>query len=162
MIDPVRIDQVTIRQAVPRDVDWMVQAGREFHGLTCYGKVAEYDPEAVRAQLQRMIVMPADNVIFVAEGGNGLVGMLGAFITPTWFAPKCRVAIELFWWVDPAARKSQAGARLLDELERWWPQRGARGLLMLRTPNVEPKVMDRLYRIRGYVPWDGYYMKWGA
>lgn len=157
-----RTAQVLIRRAEAVDLGWIIELGREFHAATIYGKVAGYDERAVFKQLDFMRRHPSAGVIFVAEGEMGPVGMIGAIINAPWFNPLCLVAQELFWWVTPTARKTQAGALLLAELERWWPTVGAKGLLMLRTPNVAPKVMDRLYRIRGFTPWDGYYMKWGG
>lgn len=149
---------VTVRPARADDISWCVETGKRFHAATVYGSVAQFDDGDVRLRVARMIAGWQDSVVYIAEEGGERVGTIGAVLNSPWFNLRSRFAQELFWWVVPEARKSKAGPMLLDALERWWPTR-AQGLLMLRTPNIEPKVMDRLYRIKGFRPWDGYYMK---
>lgn len=155
-----RIRNGAVRPATGRDIPSIVEMGKRFHARTAYGALAPLDEATVLARLDREIVRER-GVVFIAEGEGRTLGMLGATIGSPWFNERIKVAIELFWWVDEEARRSGAGRELLEELERWWPSR-ASGLLMMRTPNIEPALMDRLYRMRGFVPWDQYYCKFGG
>ncbi len=147
-----------IRRAGIWDIPDIVSMGHKFHALTAYAHIAPIDAAALRERLLAMIHSRNGDVVFIAERDGMAIGMLGAIITGPWFNPHYRVTQEIFWWVEESARNTGAGSRLLEALEEWWPNH-SQGLLMLRTPNIEVEKMDALYRAKGFIPWDGYYMK---
>lgn len=150
-----RTSSVTVRAATVADIPAIVAMGQRFHSLTTYGVVVPLDEPSVARRLREEI--QGEGVVFIAEAGGPPLGMLGATIAEPWFGPQ-KFVLELFWWVEAFARGTGAGLALLDAIEAWWPSR-ATALLMLRTPNLKPEAMDRLYRMRGYRPWEQMYLK---
>lgn len=149
-----------VRVAGVTDIPAIVRMGKQFHGLTAYARNSTLDEADVRRQLLAMVRSEAGDVVFVAERSDrAIVGMLGAIVTSPWFNRGYRVMQELFWWVNPEGRRERAGGELLAAIEAWWPKY-ANGLLMLATPNIEPEKMSRLYRMKGFAPFDTYYAKW--
>jgi GNAT superfamily N-acetyltransferase len=144
-----------IRHATLDDVTTIINMGERFHSSTVYGDVAGLDRETVAETLVGLI--GGRGAIFICENESAVVGMLGVLVTNPWFNRKIKVTLELFWWVDEDSRKSGAGRLLFNALQAWWPER-SEALIMLRTPNIEPEKMDRLYRMKGFTPWDQTYM----
>ncbi len=67
------------------------------------------------------------------------------------------VAMEAFWYVDPAARG--AGLRLMKEFERRASGRGARRLIMGRTARLSTEALDKIYQRFGYVETETLFVK---
>jgi GNAT superfamily N-acetyltransferase len=145
-----------IRLATVEDIPVLVAMGKRFHSKTVYGDIAPLDDRSLVSVFDRLIA--GDKGVLFVAGDDALTGALGAIITTPWFNTQCPLTLELFWWVDPEARRSGAGSALFDAINAWWPPR-SRGLYMLRTPNIKPEVMDRFYRRRGFRVWDQYYLK---
>lgn len=147
----------SVRCATHADIAAVIEIGHRFHDATVYGQAAELDNPTLIERLGRL-VQAKDGLLLVAEERGEIVGTLGAIVTTPWFNKHRHVMQELFWWVNPEARGTGAGGALFEALEDASERLGM-PLLMMRTPNIEPAVMDRLYRMKGFVPWDSYYMK---
>jgi GNAT superfamily N-acetyltransferase len=150
------MSEIVVRPAAEADVPEILRMGRSFHEQTAYARVVSLNVDAVAARVRRLIAGEGFAQVAMMNGEH--VGMLGASLTAPWFNPDYRVTQELYWWVEPSVRELRVGSRLLEQLEAWWPQH-SNGLLMLRTPNIDTERMDALYRAKGFIPWDGYYMK---
>lgn len=146
----------SVRVAKVEDIPAVIDIGQRFHQETVYGQIADLDDETLVERLSKTIAR--DGIVFVAESGGEIVGTAGAIITTPWFNKHQKIALELMWWVNPEARGCGAGSALFDALDNWSLRLGLH-LVMMRTPNIAPQVMDRLYRMKGLVPWDSYYVK---
>jgi GNAT superfamily N-acetyltransferase len=133
----------TIAAALPRDIDVLVEMGREFHASSEYAQVFKFNEDALRATMMSLIVSDFGDILVSTVDGT-ITGMIGLVV----FAhPLCGdlTATELFWWVDPHHR-GPSGVRLLRQAENWARERGATKLTMI-APN--PRV-ELLYRKLGY------------
>ena len=84
--------------------------------------------------------------IFVAVIGGRWVAMAGG----RWFDPDHGVVQLWGMWVDPAQRRSGVGARLVDEVDRWGREQGARSLRLGVIEGVD--AAPAFYRRLGFEP----------
>jgi len=137
-----------IREATIADVPRLVEMGVAFLASTPYGLLLATHPDRIDA-LMRMLVENPVGVVFVSTDRAGaLTGMLGGLcfshvLSGEW------VASELFWWVDPAARGTSAGVRLLDRAEAWARDQGVVALHMIAPLG---SAVAHVYTRRGYAP----------
>lgn len=141
-----------IREACPSDVPAILVMAERFHALSPWAPVA-FDAEAVLSTVAHMLGN-ADMVIFVADHGCGAVGMAGMMLAKVFFGA-ATLAQEAFWYCEDA----RDSLRLLDVSERWAVQRGAYAVNMARLEGVRDVALDKLYRRRGYVPNEHFYLK---
>lgn len=87
-----------------------------------------------------------EKVIFLAEGDNGCVGMVGAFARPE--EPVTRNLYGM--WVAPEARSSGVGMRLVEEILTWSREAKAEEVKLWVVESNEKAV--ELYRRAGFVP----------
>ena len=137
-----------IRDATEGDVSALVQMGKAFHGMSGYAEVIEFAPASFEATVLNMI---ADNnsVILVMERNAKIVGMAAGQVYPIYFNHAHKTSQELFWWVSPDARGSEALA-LKAALEYAVNSMGAASLAMMNMPGLRDKALARLYRLHGY------------
>ena len=133
-----------MRPATLADVEAIVAMGHRFLTQSVYRGTLADNPDRVRALATELITVP-DGEVIVADEAGALVGML-ALVAYAHHLSGERVAGEVAWWVDAAARG--IGIRLLRAAERWARTRGAiRFELIAPTPDVEA-----LYARLGYAP----------
>jgi GNAT superfamily N-acetyltransferase len=84
--------------------------------------------------------------IFVAVVGARWVAMAGG----RWFDPDHGVVQLWGMWVDPAERRSGVGARLVDAVDRWGREQGARSLRLGVIEGVD--AAPAFYRRLGFEP----------
>ena len=83
----------------------------------------------------------------VLETGGRVVGMIGLAVLPHFMSGEL-VASELFWWVEPEARRGTGGVRLLRRAESW-----ARSTQAVRMQMIAPTAhVAKFYQALGYVP----------
>lgn len=117
----------TIRHATEADVDSIVKMARQFIAFAPHASIAEFDDGDLVAATRACM----DNgLVLVAEQEGAVVGMLFGVLTGVWFAPKTAWAVELAWWVDPAARGGTAGIRLVTAFQDWAREQGAKLVAM--------------------------------
>lgn len=150
---------VTIRGALPRDLPCIVEMGREFYSQTSYPSSGVMFDDTTFADTIAKLATSEESVILVAEIGGEVVGMIAATSNKHWLNASHRVGHEVFWWVDPCYRTTKAGSMLIDEIERWAQQVGCKVFCVCSTATLKPKALDRLYRRRGYVPYDHIYAR---
>lgn len=117
---------MTVRRAIPADVDQLVELGARFFEASPFSEVAAYDSGAVRALVEGAM---RDGVVLVALDGVSVVGGIMGVLRGPWFAPSAPCAIELAWWVDEHARGT-AGVRLYRAFEAWALEQGALAMVM--------------------------------
>lgn len=115
--------------------------GREFVETSPYGQHYRLNQDQSRRTLGWIIT---NGVVLVAEGTSGLIGMLGAAVTPHLVTGEL-CGSEFFWWVRPDARGT-VGVRLLRAAEAWAKTAGATSMLMV----APDERVERLYERLGY------------
>lgn len=143
-----------LRAATAHDVDACLDMCRRFYDESALTELP-YDAQAMRKTLAQLIEAE-DGALFVAEKSGALVGMAAALAYPAYFNAQ-KLAQELFWWVDPAARGGVIGIRLLRALERWAKSRGCAALTMICLPIDSPA--ESVYQRSGYRPSERAYIK---
>jgi GNAT superfamily N-acetyltransferase len=135
-----------IRSARPEDVPAIAELGEEFHASAGWGDIAEYVRADCETSLRQMIEI---GILLVAEHEGEIVGMAGGLTFPLYFNFSHRTGQEFFWYMRPSYRNGE-GARLLDALEDSAREAGCQSWIMIALDQVEPELMGRLYRSRGY------------
>lgn len=133
---------MNIRTATDADTSALVTMGRRMRTETSYAAHLVDNPAQMAAMVATLLDSP-DGVIFVADAGCDLYGMIGMLVY-THHLDGQRVAGEIFWWTEPSARGF--GLRLLREAEAWAKTRGAVSVQMV-APNDR---VGRLYERLGY------------
>jgi len=132
-----------IRRATEADIGALVALAREFHAASQYSEWSHFSGSAVTEMLQGLLSND-DALVLVLEG---LTGAIGGVVSHSPVSGDL-MAVEMFWWVQPAARGN--GLRLLLRLEEWARERGAVHLAMVAPDKAEN--VHRLYERRGYAP----------
>ena len=155
---------MTIRAATLADVPALVAMGRRFRAETAYRDLLAESVPQLTAMATRLVEGPA-SVVLVAEGGAGdrdadaaagaLVGMIGLVVFPHHLSAE-RIAGEVMWWVDPAARG--VGIALLTAAERWAAEAGAEAIHLIAPADAEAR-LEPLYTRRGYQPFERAYQR---
>lgn len=130
---------MTIRDATYDDVGQLVQLGFEFVATSEYRDLLQPDEDAVALTMRRLI---EGGVVFVAEEGEAIVGMLGMGLFAHPFTGRV-TAGEMFWFVKPDARGS-IGIRLLRRATQWAEDHGAVSIQMVAPNEDVARIYDRL------------------
>lgn len=142
----------------PEESDWpeMLAMGIEFAASNPHN--VGFSPDAFRGLFDH--AMTGDHLAFWIAQSNGVAaGMMGAITYPLFFNPAMKIAQELFWWVKPEHRATQAGKALLASFEGWAEKSGAHRLMLLAQENDRIPAIDRLYKTMGYAPIERVYYK---
>lgn len=145
-----------IRPATHDDLPRVLEMGERFFDTAGWDDVAEWDQASVRKTLEGLIEGDA-GCLFVAEAEGGLVGMTGGLVYPFYFDHGHITGQELFWWVEPEHRG--VGGALLDAMETWAKEAGAKSFAMIALDKINPDLMGRVYRRRGYRPSEHSYIR---
>lgn len=141
---------MTIREATTNDVNALVAMGTRFLD-SVYARKIHANADALRS-LSVGLLASADAVIYVAELGSEIVGMMGLmrYVHPM---SGELTASEVMWWVDPERRGS--GIRLFRVGEAWAQDSGATVIQMI-APSPE---VERFYVRAGYEPVERTYQR---
>lgn len=134
---------MSARQATLADLDECLRMGRAFAAAA---GVSGND-ESMATTLIKLI---EDGGLFVV--GEPLVGMAAAIVYPNYFNLEQLAAQELFWWVDPGARRNGAGVELLRAIETWAKAKGAKTLTMVALDALDGERVTGMYMNAGYQP----------
>lgn len=137
-----------VREAVEADLTAMLDMGRRFIEKAWARIGVGYCEESCAALLRSLM---ADHILLVAPD---LSGMIGVMVHPWHFNRAAVTATELFWWSD-----GSHGAALLNEAERRLRAMGIPTLNMACEHHMRSAALDRLYRLRGFVPSEHIYIK---
>jgi len=133
--------------------------GLDFHKASCYSDVIPACLDTFEKTVVNLFMCGRGTVIVAEHDDGELMGMVAGVTQPHWFNAAHLVGQELFWWVDPLARGSGAGFKLMDAIEKWARDMGCKSFCMASTANLAPEKLARVYKRRGYVPQDIYYAK---
>lgn len=150
--------KILVRPGRIDDLDWVVDRLRTFSDFFGSRKILFGDESYVRNGMRGVI---ENHVLFIAESRSEetqeaekatlRVGFIAGMLNPHIFNPHIRVLVQFFWWVDPSARGSRAGAMLLDDFVAWgkshadWITFG----VLEKTP-----IRDEILIKRGFQPYE--------
>lgn len=144
-----------VRRATQDDAPAIIAMGAKFFADTSYAAFADYSD----ASASVLVAMMLDGgVLLVAENDGVLIGMAGLVVTPFLFNHALKAAHEVMWWVDPAARRTGAGAALLHAIEPACRAAGAAVIQMIHLADSPPQAAA-LYERAGYVHSESSYTK---
>lgn len=132
-----------IRPASPDDLSWLVDLGREAHGHTTWGQVAEYCPASF-ADTCRGLMDREDAAVLVNRRGSIWVCRF-----PLFFNHAESVAHEVFFYA------TEGGDALRRAAERW----AGPGLKTLSRNDATDTRLGRLYERAGYRPVEHTYIR---
>lgn len=141
-----------IRPATSDDLDRVVEMGLAFISSTRYAALFAGEPGRIR-ELAKVLL--EHGVILLADVDGRLEGMLGIFLARHEFSEQL-IASEIAWWVEPSARKSSIGPRLLCAAEEWARHMGASMLKMVAPSKTD---IGAYYERRGFVLTETVYIK---
>ena len=139
----------TVRKATTNDIAALSAMGEKFLAYSEYGSIAPVAGADLGRGIARFV---EGGFAYVAEIDGKVVGALLGIMSPVWFAPEIRYAIEIAWWVNEEARGGRAAFRLLNAFEAWARDNGARAVvlsdLVINGETPVGKIVERLgYRM---------------
>lgn len=138
-----------IREAEISDLPEVIRMGREF--AKSIG--IPLDDESTLDSAENLINTDF-GVLLIGDGS-----MAGALAYPLFFNKNILIAQELMWWVDREKRGTGAGMEILEALEAWARNVGAKQLSMLAIHDTSPDYVDSVYIKNGYKPFEKSFVK---
>lgn len=135
-----------IRAATLDDLPALSRVGRLFYEEA--GLPGEYREERF-VQSWANILGQGLGVILMAEGDEGPVGAVGAFLLPDIYTEDL-IADEAFWFIDKDHRGGTLALRLFSALEKWAYEMGADRQNFVHLEKLQPARLKRLYEKKGY------------
>lgn len=105
---------VTIRPALPSDIDWLITQVKAFATFNQTKYFLFGDEEEARSGLLGMM---REHFMRIAERDGVPLGFIAAYWVLHPYNGRIPLLAETFWWVDEQHRFSSAGARLLDAFD---------------------------------------------
>ncbi len=115
-----------IRPATHEDIPRLVEMGAQFID-DVYPAAIAFEAGTLASLAARLI--DGLGIVFVFESAGEVSGMMALIVVAHPMSGE-RIATEMAWWVDPAARGGSAALRMLAEAERWSRAQGAQRLQM--------------------------------
>lgn len=138
------------RPATIEDLPECLRMGRAF----AHAAKLDADDESLIGTLHLLL---REGALFVT--GDPVNGMVGGLAYPAYYNRSLCSAQELFWFVDPNARRSGAGQALFDALQEWAREKGAHTLTMVTLDDLDGERVADFYCSRGYRPLERNFMK---
>ncbi len=146
-----------IRRAIITDEPDLIRMGEAFWSETPLAKFSEFNPEYLINFIRGASVEPSASV-WVAEDGNKIVGAVAGMVYPLFFSGDL-ISQEIFWWVDPEARGTEAGKMLFEALNGWAKENGAVALSMIAIENGKAEAVGKIYKKKGFIPTEHAYVR---
>lgn len=138
-----------LRLAKITDHDVVYDLVKKFFSQTRYGH-RDIDEEGAKATVEAFLNSDNRERVCLLWEKHGIpVGIIAGQIHPLPFL-SAKVAMECLWWVEPEERGTSAGLELLEAFEYWAHLQGADFIQMVSMPDSTGKLLDRLYKKRGY------------
>lgn len=142
-----------IREATLADIPRLVEMGRRFISESSYKNHLGENPEQMKTLAEQIISNPKGRIL-VSEKDGRLTGMLALIVFPQHFSGEL-IAGEVFWWVDPEARKGRTGLKLMRKAEEIAVELGAEKMQMVAPTD---RIGD-LYKHLGYTQVESTYQR---
>lgn len=120
-----------IRAATTADLPKVLEMCGRFYQASPYAKFFAFSPASMVLLAER-VVDPAvlNSHALIAEENGEIVGMMGLLLFDHPWSGE-RMASELCWWVNPEARTSLTGPKMLRAAEAWAKSMGAVAIHMI-------------------------------
>ena len=110
-------------------------------------------------EVYRKLIESGDGVELIAEDDDGnIMGAIAGIKAPDMHSGIMQ-AIETFWFVHPAYRKSGVGVALLEAFEAWAKEEGCKRVGMTYLVDSHPESLRKLYEYKGYKLVEQHFMK---
>ena len=137
-----------IRLAEQKDLRRLIEMSERFYPFTTYA-VRSKIPLDVEATAVLASSMIDAHVVFVAESGDNVIGMIGVILAPFMFNPAYTHSGEIIWWIEPEHAGEGLGRQLLRAAESRCRELGAHHLQMIDL-ECSPVQAEGLFRSEGY------------
>lgn len=138
-----------IRHAEPKDLEALVDMGREFFEQSGNGAFTTFDEGSFIATV--MSLMGGAGTLLVAVSAERLIGMAASVVFPFYANLNTKIGQEIFWFAKPDSRNG-IGSALLDELEADARRKGADVFMSASIAGLRDGAIARVYQRRGYKP----------
>lgn len=149
---------VAVRPAEPDDLPALMRMTEQFHAASPCAAYIPFCPASMADTIHRLAVEDT-SCMLVGEVSGEVLGMIAGVSSPHYVNAAHTTTHELFWWVDPAARHTRLGLRMLQAFEDWAKRIGSGTLFMASTATLTPDKLARLYERKGYGAVDVNYAK---
>lgn len=148
MHDILSSGKALVRPATQEDMKYILDFGTKFYASTELKNKVPLDPVSFVKAIEGFLGNP-DAGIFMLENPHP-VGVIAGFCYDTWFNSEAKTGQDLFWWIEPDDRGFVQAKKMLDTLEEWAMDRGARWFTMAATETMRPGAVEKFYLRRGY------------
>lgn len=150
MHDILSSGQALVRPATLEDMPYILDFGRQFFAKTELRQSVEFDGLSFTQALESFIQgLGFEAGVFVLENSVP-VGVIAGLCYSTWFNEHVKTGQDLFWWIEPDERGFAQAKKMLDALETWASERGAKWFTMAATETMRPGTVEKFYLRRGY------------
>lgn len=143
-----------IRLAEHADVEAVVELGAMLHAESPTYSPYPYSRQKARAVARScigsLLAPPADSVLFVADEGGEVIGMLGGYLTEGLFVDGMLIASDYTFYVRPDRRGTMAAPRLLIAFEQWAKGMGATHVYPSVSTRIDDERIVAFYEAMGY------------
>lgn len=143
-----------IRLAEHADVEVVVALGAMLHAESPTYSPYPYSRTKARAIAQScigsLLAPSTDSVLFVADEGGEIVGMLGGYLTEGLFVDGMLIASDYTFFVRPEWRGTMAAPRLLVSFEQWAKGMGATHIYPSVSTRIDDERIVKFYEAMGY------------
>lgn len=146
-----------IREAILHDKEQLAVLAIKFIKESKFDKFVPIDADSLLTWINNLIVDPS-SVCLVYEDDGEIKGSIAGTIFPSYYNLNYTISQELAWWVVPEYR-GKIGKLLLTAFEIWSTAKGAAIISMGSLEELNPKIVDRLYKSLGYTPTEHSYLK---
>jgi len=134
------------------DMPELLRMGELFFNASGYSDITTFN----KSDSENLLIQLIDSESILTDGKHA---MLGYLVFPIFMNASCKVAQELFWWVDEDHRKGGAGIELLKQTEQQAKKQGAKTMMMLSIKDLDGEKVNKLYSRLGYVEREQTYMR---
>lgn len=143
-----------IRLAEHADVEAVVELGAMLHAESPTYRPYPYSRQKARAVARScigsLLAPPADSVLFVADEGGEVIGMLGGYLTEGLFVDGMLIASDYTFFVRPDRRGTMIAPRLLIAFEQWAKGMGATHVYPSVSTRIDDERIVAFYEAMGY------------
>ena len=143
-----------IRLAEHADVEAVVELGAMLHAESPTYSPYPYSRQKARAVARScigsLLSPPADSVLFVADEGGEVIGMLGGYLTEGLFVDGMLIASDYTFFVRPDRRGTMVAPRLLIAFEQWAKGMGATHIYPSVSTRIDDERIVAFYAAMGY------------
>jgi ribosomal protein S18 acetylase RimI-like enzyme len=137
-----------IRQATLGDIPEIINMVHNFYKASHFPELAPYNKDSMMALLINM-VNDSPHILLVSEKDGKLDGTICMLIFPYFINHEVMTAQDLWWWVEPEARGTTVGIKLIKEAEKLVKEKGIAHMTMMSMESSDADKVNKLYSKMG-------------